>query len=330
MGGDDKDCKFKFTYHHPVPGVTVLRGQFYIDTSVPAQVLFPRPEWLCLPSYKQCQEFFEMELEQMIGPGGAMVSITKARPSDKKASEHLAQIRALMAVLADSHEKHAEAEQDQYCTYKARVAVRWDLPEIGSAVHIVAPLDPDTLQPVSELRVHKAILSVFQKKTHRSQQNPCEQGDFCFWHYPSVGWVAFQKNLHGRQGATLPNSLAVLHVQFADGRQGFLLGDESKVLCARTATLALRGDRGRGQRGHEGLPGRASNQVLGKAPGRELLLVQLCEEVSSFYSHDRESSQTLMVANWFPTRLLSRGASGSPSRPNLRRLGAYMVRLMGG
>ncbi|CAE8603830.1 unnamed protein product [Polarella glacialis] len=85
MGGDDEDCEeFKLTYHHPVPGVTVLREQFYIDTSVPAQVLFPRPEWLCLPAYKQCQEFFEMELDQMIGPGDAMVSMTKARPADKK------------------------------------------------------------------------------------------------------------------------------------------------------------------------------------------------------------------------------------------------------
>ncbi|CAE8581738.1 unnamed protein product [Polarella glacialis] len=105
----------------------------------------------------------------MIGPGDAMVSMTKARPADKKNSEHLAQIRALIAVLADSHEKNAEAKQDQYCTYKARVAVRWDLPEIGSAVHIVAPLDPDTLQPVSELGVHKAVLSVFQQ--HPTEAN---------------------------------------------------------------------------------------------------------------------------------------------------------------
>ncbi|CAE8586134.1 unnamed protein product [Polarella glacialis] len=170
MGEDYEDCEeFKLTYHHPVPGVTVLRGQFYINTSVPAQVLFPRPEWLCLPSYKQCQEFFEMELDQIIGPGDATVSMTKARPVENKASEHLAQIRALMAVLADSHEKNSEAEQDQYCTYKARVAVRWDLPEIGSAVHIVAPLDPDTLQPVSDLGVHKAVLSVFQQ--HPTEAN---------------------------------------------------------------------------------------------------------------------------------------------------------------
>jgi len=173
MGEDAKDCEeFKLTYHHPVPGVTVLRGQYYIDTSVPAQVLFPRPEWLCLPSYKHCQEFFEMELDQLIGPGDAMVSMTKARPAEKNyPGEDLAQIRALMAVLADSHEKEedAEAEQDQYCTYKARVAVRWDLPEIGSAVHIVAPLDPDTLQPVSELGVHKAVLSVFQQ--HPTEAN---------------------------------------------------------------------------------------------------------------------------------------------------------------
>ncbi|CAE8646760.1 unnamed protein product [Polarella glacialis] len=74
-----------------------------------------------------------------------------------------------MAVLAaDSHEKDADAEQNHNCTYKARVAVRWDLPEIGSAVHIVAPLDPDTLQPVSELGVHKAVLNSTPQKPTRS------------------------------------------------------------------------------------------------------------------------------------------------------------------
>ncbi|CAE8628986.1 unnamed protein product [Polarella glacialis] len=167
--GDDHGCEdFKMTYHHPFPGVTVLRGQFMLETSVPAQVLFPRPEWLCLPSYKQCQEFFEMELDHMVAPGDAIVSVTRADPADHKASE-MTQIRALMAVLAGSHEKAADDPQTQSSTFKARLAVRWDLPEIGSTSHIVAPLDPISLQPVSELGMHKAILSVFQQ--HPTEAN---------------------------------------------------------------------------------------------------------------------------------------------------------------
>jgi len=237
--GDDPACAdFKLSYRHPIPGVTVLRGQFTLETSVPAQALFPRPEWLCLPSYKHCQEFFEMELDHMLAPGDAIVSMTRASRDANKDNQTLTQMRALMEVLAGSHEKEKAADDTltEYSTVKARLAVRWDYPEVGSTVHIVAPLDPVSLQPCSELGMHRSVVSVFRQDPTEANKVRVTKAIVVSGTVPPWAGSHFRKVLMtSRERMLKVASLPFMHNLRAEGKDFYLV--VSLKCCVRGPPL---------------------------------------------------------------------------------------------